>query len=107
MKRFTVTKISLGPYIKWASISYLILGILTATGQATVTYVTMGPGSIKFLFWTYVSLPIVYLTVGVVGSIIIIFLYNAFNRSIGSYTCEVDEEAFNNHTPPPPPDELR
>ena len=106
MKRLTVTKISLGPYIKWVVISYFILGVLTATGQAIVSLVTLGADSIRFLFWTYVTLPFVYLGAGVVGSTIIIFLYNIFNRSIGSYTFEVEEEAFNDQAPPPPPDEF-
>jgi len=106
MKRVTITKISLGPYFKWALISNLIVGVLTSLSQAIVTYLTFGADAIRRLFWTYASLPIVYLAAGVVGSVIFIFLYNVFNRSVGSFVIEVNEATLNDQVPPPPPDDL-
>jgi len=106
MKRLTVTKISLGPYIKWALISYCIFGVVAGFCQAVAAYLTYGADATRRLFWSFVSLPLVYLAAGAVGSIIFIFLYNVFNRSLGSYVIEVNEATINDQSPPPPPDDL-
>jgi hypothetical protein len=103
MKRLTVTKIKLGPYIKWALISYFVVGVMTGTAQAFVSYLTFGADALNRLFWTYATLPFVYLATGVVGSTVFIFLYNVFNRSLGSYVIEVNKTTLIDQAPPPPP----
>jgi uncharacterized membrane protein YeaQ/YmgE (transglycosylase-associated protein family) len=106
MKRLTVTKISLGPYVKWAVISYFIVGLFTGISQGIIGYAYLGGDLTSYLFWYVLGLPLVYLVVGVVGGTILKFLYNTFNHSFGSYSFDVEEAVFNDHAPPPPPDEF-
>jgi len=107
MKRVTVTRISMGPYLKWAFISYMIFGILTGLVEAIYGYLASGGELASYLFWYGLGIPLLYLTVGPLSGAVFIFLYNSFNRSIGSYTFEVEETTFNDDAPPSPPEEFR
>jgi hypothetical protein len=107
MKRLTVTNISVWPYLKWAFISYMVFGVFTGFVQAIYGYLATGGELASWLFWYGLGIPVLYLTVGPLTGAIFIFLYNSFNRSIGSYTFEAEETVINDDAPPPPPDEFR
>jgi hypothetical protein len=106
MKLVTVTKIHFGPYIRWALIVNFIVGVLTGLSQGVLGYVTTGQNLTGHLFWYGVDLPLLYFTVGLVGGSAFVFLYNSFNRSVGSYVIEVNEMAIEDQGPPPPPEDF-
>jgi len=106
MKIVTVTKIHFGPYIKWALVVNVIVGVLTGLSQGVVGYISTGQNLTGYLFWYGVGLPLLYFTIGLVGGSLFVFLYNSFNRSVGSYVIEVNELVINEQGPPPPPDDF-
>jgi hypothetical protein len=106
MKLVTVTKIHFGPYIKWTVIVYFIFGVLTGLAQAILGYLSSGENLTSYLSWYGVGLPLLYLTVGLVGGSLFAFIYNSFSRSLGGYVIEVNDLAINEQGPPPPPDDF-
>jgi hypothetical protein len=98
--RVTIRRIVLGPYIKWYSLAFTVLG-LTASAICTLWYVLAGQLRGKAIVSYFLVVVLYYAAPGLIGSILFALIYNSVAGRFGGL--QFDIVVPTPSTPPLPP----
>lgn len=101
MKKVTIRRIGVGSLVKWHVTYSLIAGIVVGLIYAVAGYAYTRENLSGYLFWYALGMPLMYLILGVVVSLTISVLFNAWSDASGGLVLEIEVEEDGG--PPPPP----
>ena len=99
--RVTIRRIALGPYIKWYTLAFTVLGS-TVAGMCTAWYMLDGQLRGKAIVSYFLVIVLYYAVPGLIGSILFALIYNSLAGKFGGLQFDIVVE---NKTLPPPPSE--
>ena len=99
--RVTIRRIGLGPYIKWYTLAFTVLGLTVAT-MCTAWYMLDGQLRGKAIVWYFLVIVLYYAVPGLIGSILFAVIYNSLAGKFGGLQFDIVVE---NKTLPPAPSE--
>jgi hypothetical protein len=102
--RVTIRRIVLGPYVKWYTLAFALLGF-TASAMCTAWYVLDGQLRGKAIVSYFLVVILYYAAPGLIGSILFAVIYNVIAGRTGGLQFDmVVRPPANLPTPPPPPE---
>src|SRR6267378_4948360 len=102
--RVTIRRMGLGPYIKWYTLAFAVLGF-TASAMCTAWYVLDGQLRGKAILSYFFVVVLYYAGPGLIGSILFAVIYNSVAGRIGGLQFDiVVRTPASSPIPPPPPE---
>jgi hypothetical protein len=102
--RVTIRRIVLGPYIKWYTLAFAVLGV-TSSALCTAWYVLDGQLRGKAIVSYFLMVILYYAVPGLIGSILFAVIYNSVAGRIGGgLQFDIVVRTPTPPTPPPPPE---
>ena len=102
--RVTIRRIGLGPYIKWYTLAFAVLGV-TVSAMCTVWYILDGQLRGKAIVSYFLVVVLYYAVPGLIGSILFAVIYNSVANRVGGLQFDiVVRTPATPPTPPPPPE---
>ena len=99
--RITIRRIALGPYIKWYTLAFTVLG-LTVAAMCTAWYILDGQLRGRAIVSYFLVAVLYYAAPGLIGSILFAVIYNSVAGRFGGL--QFDIFLRNPPTPPSPPE---
>jgi ABC-type Fe3+ transport system permease subunit len=99
--RVTIRRIALGPYIKWYTLAFTVLGS-TVAAMCTAWYILDGQLRGKAIISYFLAIVLYYAVPGLIGSILFAVIYNSFAGRIAGLQFDIVVQQAS--APPSPPE---
>src|SRR4051812_41718641 len=93
MLKVTVKKIDVLSVVKWHGAAGLISGILIGAIFFGMAFYSSWPTALRYVYYYFIGIPLIYLAVTIAGSLIGGTLYNALNGFLGGMKFEIESES--------------
>ena len=103
MLKVILKRINILSVLKWHSVTGLISGFLIGAIYFSIAFYTSGQAALRYGFYYFIGIPLIYFIVTIAGSLVGCALYNALNESFGGMKFEIESENAENNLPPAPP----